>query len=273
IDLRGWIAGPVLWKIALGVGLGIAVGRSLGWLAFHLPRPTRLSRSGDGFVALGITCLAYGLAELAGGYGFISVFVAALALRSTERGHEFHRKMHDFAEELERLLMMLLLVGFGAGIVSGGLLAGLTKASVFYALLALLLVRPACGWLALLGHKAPPGERAVIAFFGIRGLGTIYYLAWGLHHARFGDADVLWSTASLTILISIVLHGLTVTPVLTWLDWRSGRDLEIAQLEMDLPAPPRPVSGGVPTPLGIGGEAYAQAAPPGPALATSRKLL
>ncbi len=104
-----WLAVDVLWKLGAGLGIGLLTGRVLGFLVFHLPNRANLSRTGDGFVALGITCVAYGVAELAHGYGFLAVFVAALALRATERENEFHKKLHDFAEELERLLMMALL--------------------------------------------------------------------------------------------------------------------------------------------------------------------
>ena len=104
-----WLAVDVLWKIAVGAVFGVAVGRGLGWLMFHLPNLSKLSRTGDGFVALGVTCIAYGCVQFLDGYGFIGVFAAALALRSSSRRHEYHRKMHDYAEELERLLMMVLL--------------------------------------------------------------------------------------------------------------------------------------------------------------------
>ena len=70
----------------------------------------------DGLVALGATLVAYGVAEAAHGYGFLAVFVAALALRETERDHEFHEVMHDFAEQVERLLMMLVLVLLGGAV-------------------------------------------------------------------------------------------------------------------------------------------------------------
>ena len=230
-----WLAVSVLWKIAVGIALGFAIGRGLGWLTFHLPNPAKLSRTGDGFVALGITCLTYAVVELAHGYGFIGVFVAALALRSTHWSHEYHTKMHDYAEELERLLMMVLLVGFGAALVGGGLLQALTWQSMVFAILALFVVRPLSGWISLLGSGGPMSERAVISFFGIRGLGTIYYLAYALNHAAFEQAELLWSTAGLTILISIILHGITVTPVLRFVDRTSGRDTESAQLGLPLP--------------------------------------
>ncbi len=77
------------------------------------------------------------------------------------------------------------------------------------------------GWIGLWGSATPAAERAVISFYGIRGLGTIYYLAYALGHADFGQSDVIWSAAGLIVLISILLHGATVTPVMRRLDaWR-----------------------------------------------------
>jgi NhaP-type Na+/H+ or K+/H+ antiporter len=229
-QLGHWFTTAVLWKLAVGVGLGGVIGWALGWLTFHLPNRAKLSRTGDGFVALGITCLTYGLVEMAHGYGFVAVFVAAVALRATKRGHDYHHKLHSFAEELERLLMMVLLVGFG------GLLRALSWESTAFALICLFVVRPLSGWLALLGTDQPASERAVISFFGIRGLGTIYYLSYALGHGTFEQPDLLWSTVSLTILISVLLHGATVTPVMRYLDVRSGRDTESAQLGLPLPS-------------------------------------
>jgi NhaP-type Na+/H+ or K+/H+ antiporter len=234
--LGKWLAVDVIWKIGAGVALGALIGRGMGWLTFHLPNRAKLSRTGDGLVALGITCLTYAAVEAAHGYGFVGVFVAALALRSAHRGHGYHHKMHNYAEELERLLMMVLLVGFGAALVGGGLLAALTWQAVAFALAALFVVRPLCGWVSLLGFAEPASERAVISFFGIRGVGTVYYLAYAMHHAAFEQADLLWATAGLTILVSILLHGVTVTPILSYLDRRSGRDTESAQLGLPLPS-------------------------------------
>ena len=100
--------------------MGVAVGRGLGWLTFRMPNRARLSRTGDGFVALGITTVAYSVAEMMQGYGFLAVFVAAIAFRGTERRHRYHEKLHDFVEQIERLLMMILLVLFGGALAAGG---------------------------------------------------------------------------------------------------------------------------------------------------------
>ncbi|HEV2565813.1 MAG TPA: cation:proton antiporter [Microvirga sp.] len=215
-----WFAYAVVWKILAGVGMGYLVGRALGWLTFHLPNRAKLSRTGAGFVALGITCVAYGLTEMVRGYGFLAVFVAALALRATEPEHDYHQKLHDFAEELERLMMMVLLVLFGGAMTGGDLFDALTWQAAVFGLLALFMVRPLAGWIGLVGTDPPPGERAAISFFGIRGIGSIYYLAYAFGHATFDNVPLLWSTAGFIILVSIVLHGITVTPTMRRLDLR-----------------------------------------------------
>ena len=218
-----WLTLDVGWRLAAGIAVGIAVGHGLGWLTFRLPNRSKLSRTGDGFVALGITAIAYSLAEMAHGYGFLSVFVSAVAFRSFERRHRYHEKLHDFVEQIERLLMMMLLVLFGGALAEGGLLKDTSWAVVGFAVLTLLVVRPLVAWISLLGRKEPTPERAIIAFFGIRGIGSVYYIAFALGRAPFEQPNVLWNAVSLVIVISIALHGITVTPIMRFIDKRRGR--------------------------------------------------
>ena len=119
----------------------------------------RLARHSEGFLALAATFLAYGLVEVVGGYGFLAVFVAARAIRSAERSHEFHQVLHDFAEQVERLLTVLLLLLFGGAVV-GGLLAPLTWPAAAVGL-ALVLRDPAAGGLAVAARRAGPAGRAL----------------------------------------------------------------------------------------------------------------
>ena len=216
--LRDWLWFDVVCRITVGIGSGWIIGRLLGLVIFRLPNRTRLSSTGDGFVALGATLLAYGLTELLHGYGFLAVFVAALTLRSTERRHRYHADLHAFSEQIERLLMMALLVCFGVAIAEGTVFGGVTWRTVAVALLVLFVIRPLCGWLCLVGVPLPWRERAAIAFFGIRGLGSFYYLAFALGEAEFTGPEVLWATVCLVVLGSILLHGITVTPAMLWLD-------------------------------------------------------
>ncbi len=213
-----WAWDAVLVRLGVGLVAGIVLGKAMGWIVYHVPTGTRLSRTGDGFVALGATLSIYALTELLHGYGFLAVFVAGLMLRRSAEGHDYNTRMHDFADEVERLLMMALLVFFGGMLVAGQLLASLGWREIAYAALALFVVRPVIGWISLIGTPCPPFERGVVAFFGIRGLGSVYYLAYGVNHGGFERETTLWSTLGLIILVSIVLHGVTVTPIMKRLD-------------------------------------------------------
>jgi len=164
-------------------------------------------------IALGVTLAVYTATELAHGYVFLAVFVAGLMIRRSAQGHDFNKRLHDVADESERLLMMLLLVLFG-GMLAGGLLDDLGWQEVTFAAIMLLIIRPLAGWISLIGVKRPKLELAIISFFGIRGMGSVYYLSYGFNHAAFDYEYSLWGTLGLIIVASIVMHGVLVTPAL-----------------------------------------------------------
>ena len=218
-----WLSSRVLWEIGAGVGGGWLIGRGFGWLTFHVSAETKLAQTGDGLIALAATCVSYGLTEMIHCYGFLAVFVTALTFRSTHREHDFHHDMHDVTEQIERLAMMVLLLLFGGALVSG-LLASVTWTDAAVALVILLVIRPLTGMIGLAGLQADRSERLTLAFFGIRGVGSIYYLAYGLNHIDVAGGTRLWGLVGLVVLFSIVLHGLTVTPIMRSLDRQQGRD-------------------------------------------------
>jgi NhaP-type Na+/H+ or K+/H+ antiporter len=216
-----WLTLDVAYRLAVGVGGGLLIGWLLGKLFFRARSETlRLARHSEGFLALAATFLAYGLVEMIHGYGFLAVFVAARAIRSAERSHEFHQVLHDFAEQVERLLTVLLLLLLGGAVV-GGLLAPLTWTAAAVGLALVFLIRPVAGWIALRGAPGRPAEHWVIALFGIRGVGSFYYLAYATTHADFPQADLLWATIGLVVIVSVVVHGIAATPVMQLLD-RAG---------------------------------------------------
>lgn len=215
-----WFGFNVVWKIGGGLAIGYGVGRMLGGLLFHLPKDASLFRTGDGFVALGITFLAYGVTEMAEAYGFLAVFVTALTLRSVERRHEYHETLHHFTEELERLLMMALLVLFGGALSAGNLLGALSWEAAAFGGVAIVVIRPVTAWISLAGLGYVPTERAAISFYGIRGLGSVYYLSYALQKIQFEATDLLWSVVAFVVLLSIVLHGASATPVMRCLKAR-----------------------------------------------------
>jgi NhaP-type Na+/H+ or K+/H+ antiporter len=220
--LIDWLSYDVAWKLLAGLAAGWLIGRLFGWLTFWVPG-TSLAKTGDGLIAVACTLVAYGATEAIHGYGFLAVFISALTLRHAHRQHEFQREMHDITEQLERIAMMVVLLLFGGALV-GGLLAPLTWTDVALAAGVLLVVRPLSGLIGMIGLKASWSERLTLAFFGIRGVGSFYYLAYGLNHAPIAGAERLWAIVGLIVLASVLLHGLTVTPVMRGLDRQRGAD-------------------------------------------------
>ena len=235
--LAEWLTYRVAWEIGGGIVGGWLIGRLFGWLTFHVPAKTKLAKTGDGLIALSATFVSYGLTEIVHVYGFLAVFVTALTFRHTHRSHDFQNDMHDLTEQVERLVMMVVLILFGGALVSG-LLTAVTWTDVGVAAVILLVIRPAAGWIGLLGFRAVPGEKLTLAFFGIRGVGTIYYLAYGMNHMAFAGAERIWGLAGLIILGSILLHGLTVTPIMRSLDRQQGRDPDVEENPASEDGPP-----------------------------------
>lgn len=231
--IGGWLAVDVAWKLAAGLVMGLLMGRFIGWLIFRESRKS-LSRAGDGLVALGATLIAYAATEVVHGYGFLAVFVCALTIRASERDHDFHAQMHDFSDQIERLLMMLVLVLFG-GALANGLFDALTWIDAGIGLAILLIVRPVAGFVSMIGSPIRGRDRALLAFLGIRGLGSVYYVAYALSHGEFGNSERLWAITGFVILGSIVIHGITSTPLMRWID-RSSQKAEPDQPAQDVNA-------------------------------------
>ena len=150
------------------------------------------------------------------------MFVAARAIRSAERSHDYHQVLHDFAEQVERLLTVLLLLLFGGAVVNG-LLGDLTWQAAVVGLALVFVIRPLVGWLSLRGAPGRPAEHWVIAAFGIRGIGSFFYLAYATSHADFPGADLVWATVGLVVIVSVVVHGVAATPVMQLLDREGER--------------------------------------------------
>lgn len=130
--------------------------------------------------------------------------------------------MHEFVTQVERLLTMGLLLAFGYSLGSG-LLADLTWQGALLGLVAVLVIRPLVGSVATYGSGVPVRDRRSIAFFGVRGIGSFYYMAFATGSAQFPDPGMLWSTVAFTVLVSVVVHGSTAAPVLRTIDRRMGR--------------------------------------------------
>jgi NhaP-type Na+/H+ or K+/H+ antiporter len=222
-----WVAWELVGKVAIGVVAGIAVGWLLAKVAFSSPAPSlRLAEIGEPLLALAAVLLAYGVAEVAQGYGFLAVFTCAMTLRSWERGHDYHVHMHESIERLERLLTLVVLLLLGVVLTNGvlgdlgwdGALVGLALVFVIRPLTAILALR--VGYVPSKGRKGSLDTREcwATAFFGVRGVGSLFYLAYATNEAEFGDHEQLWAVVAFTIALSVLVHGITATPVMKRLE-------------------------------------------------------
>ncbi|HEX2178180.1 MAG TPA: cation:proton antiporter [Actinomycetota bacterium] len=209
-----WLLVDLVYKIVAGVVIGVVAGRFLALLLFRVgDHHTKLAHSREGLVAVAVTLISYALTELAHGYGFIAVFVAALVIRDIERDHEYHKELTRFADQLERLASAVILLLFGGALVQG-LLAPIDLPMVLVAAAILLLVRPLSGLIGIGRLKMETVEKPAIAFLGIRGIGSFYYLAYALNHASFSNAEELWAAVSVVVGASILIHGITAKPAI-----------------------------------------------------------
>jgi NhaP-type Na+/H+ or K+/H+ antiporter len=218
-----WVAWELVGKILIGFFVGAFVGWVLAKLAFRARRMSlRLAEQGEPLLALAALATSFGAAELLGGYGFIAVFCCGMAIRNAERSHHYQEAMHGVVERLERLLTLFVLLCLGIA-MTRGLLDALDWRGVGVAVALVLLIRPVSGVLSLVpfarrGHGMDRRERLVTAFFGVRGVGSLYYLAYAAGEGEFDELRWLWATLAFTIALSVVVHGVLAKPAMNWLE-------------------------------------------------------
>ncbi|MGO4602823.1 cation:proton antiporter [Terrabacter sp. 2YAF2] len=226
-----WFAWDLVGKVVIGVAVGITVGWGLARIAFRSSRRSlRLAEQGEPLLALAALVLTYGASQLVGGYGFLSVFACGMTLRAAERNHHYHRSMHEVVQRLERLLTLIILLMLGMAMTKG-VLGHLDWRGVVIALALVFVLRPLAGWVSLRLRARPanlPGglgrrETLATAFFGVRGIGSLYYLAFAAGEHAFSDERWMWSTVAFTILLSVMVHGTLATPVMRYLERRRER--------------------------------------------------
>lgn len=225
VALAGGMGADLLWrwaiddlvvKIAIGTAGGVAFGWLVGNALFRWPARAVMQDMAADVVVLGAVFAIYGATELLGGYGFIAVFVGGLMVRRASHGNPAQAELFAFAEALERALTALLLVA--GGVALGLMLPFVGLAEIAVAGLLLLVIRPVAGWLALLPFGMPGRERAIVAMFGVRGIGSLYYLAFAAGKADFEGVATVWAIVLVTILGSTLVHGLTAEPIMARLD-------------------------------------------------------
>ena len=233
VDAENWGAALLEWawwdfayRIAVGTLLGYLIGRGLAWVFRKFKQrmsSVRDTEIEEGFFVLAATLLTYSITEIAEGYGFLAVFVAAAVSRRTQMlDEEDQLESYTAADQVEQAILGIFLIAFGGIIATGGL-ADLTLPGALLGVLLILVVRPLAGLVAFLPSGLPWVEKLAISYFGIRGVGSLYYLSYAHNSDYFQEIDTVWSIVNFTMLFSIFVHGLSVKPVLRWVDQRMGR--------------------------------------------------
>ncbi len=237
-----WIAIDLVWAVVAGLGTGIVLGTLVGRLVLYLREAHREAVGLDDFLALGLIALAYGAALLLKGYGFLAVFAAGLALRRIEfraaDGEEppdevmvaaasadaeelatdpdkapayMAQAALGFTEQLERIgeVAVVLLLG---GMLSRDFLP---PGALWFIPLLLLVIRPLSVYAGTIGSRSTPAQRRLIGWFGIRGIGSVYYLTYAMQHGLPEPlARTLAALVLATVAVSVIVHGSSVTPLM-----------------------------------------------------------
>ena len=237
------MVGGVAWGIASGVGVGWLLGLATARLVAFLRSRHGQALGLEGFFALGLIMLSYGAALAVHGYGFLAVFAAGVAMRRVEhrtsgrktsketvgvvdsedveatstnpdKAHAFvAESVMGFTIELEHIAEAVLILLIGA-LVSRYWADMLTWTGAAVVASLLLVIRPTATWLALIGSRASRHQRRLIGWFGIRGVGSLYYLMLSLEQGPRAELLPLVPQVLAIIAVSIVLHGISATPLM-----------------------------------------------------------
>ena len=213
--LGEWALADVAYAIAAGVLIGGLGGYGLGALAVRLRKRRLLDKAFDAWLAIPSVLTVYALAEIAGGYGFIAAFAGGLAFRRYEHSHDdYNRTVHEGAEVVEKIGELAVILMLGSMLTFAGLGEPGVEGWLLVPLL-LLVIRPAAVLISLLRSGLPGSERAFIAWFGVRGVGSLYYLAVAVSTGVLGpdEAKIVTWTAIACVIVSIFVHGTTAEPL------------------------------------------------------------
>jgi NhaP-type Na+/H+ or K+/H+ antiporter len=227
-DLR-WVGVELLWSVSGGLAIGFLVGTAVARGVRALRAWRRDALRFDEFLLLGVIGLSYGAALLAHTLGFLSVFAAGLALRRADdiragRPDDADElpltpSMLNVNEQLERILEVAVVLLVGVMISTGYW----SRAGLLLAALLFCVIRPLSVWLGVLGDPVSRTPRRLLAWFGIRGIGSVYYAIFAARHGVRQDAPELLACVMTVVAASIVVHGISATPLMGFYQRRRAR--------------------------------------------------
>ncbi|GGX96810.1 sodium:proton antiporter [Litchfieldella qijiaojingensis] len=239
-----WLAVDVFWASGAGIGIGILAGVGVGWLVNKIRTTFVGTAFLESFLGLGLIAFAYGVSLLVDAWGFLAVFSAAVALRHTELklaglkqdySVPVETRLDDepqavahvhvsesslaFNEHLERLAEIVLVLLIGGSLFWDSW----SWRAVGFAAFLFFVARPISVHLGLLGSRAPMRMRHLVGWFGVRGIGSLYYLMYAIQHGLpEGIALELIHLTLVVVALSILVHGVSVKPTIARY-WRSRK--------------------------------------------------
>ncbi len=206
--LWGWFVMDFVYRIVIGIAIGWFAGWLLNKIIIVLPKREHFDRTHTGILVISLTLLPYGMAELASAYGFVAVFVAAAVFRNLESNHKYQKNLHNFSEEIENILVAVIFVLLGI-YAANDLLSNLTMGHVIFCVVLIFIVRPLIGYISFLGSSLQPMQRFTMSFFGIRGIGSLFYISFAFYAQEFEQADEAFALVAFLIILSVAVHGLS----------------------------------------------------------------
>ena len=204
-----------LLSVLVQIGLGIVAGLVFGYLGTRFvqwgQRSGWMSRIYQKLSALALILLAYGLAELIGGNGFIAAFCFGLA-STNFAGNEESEDLFEYAETEVTIFMLLTFLLFGAVMLPPAIEA-INPEIVLYAVLSLTLVRMLSVAISMVGAKIRPVTNLFLGWFGPRGIASILYVFIVLESENLPGIELIYSVTMITVFLSIFLHGVTAAPL------------------------------------------------------------
>jgi sodium/hydrogen antiporter len=215
-----WVLVDIIWAIFAGIVMGILVAKAVTWIDKRLQRYRPADELMEDFIALSTILLTYSLTEVVNGYGFLAVFVAGIVVQRSYRDPEKPLSQLRFTERIEKLMEVATILLLGSLLRLKPILA-FGVDTMLVAGLSIFLIRPLGAWISTIGSPLHPASRWLCGWFGIRGVGSIYYLTYAFGKGLKGELGerIAWITFT-TIVISVILHGISSTPLMNWYERR-----------------------------------------------------
>ncbi len=195
-----------LMQVVLGPLMGVGVGCLGAFLVARSYAKDWLAESAEGMIAVGLAFSAFGLAELIGGNGFIAAFAAGIAFGNTlQKKCKF---LYEFAESEGQILILLTFLMFGSTMMPHAVEQA-SWGTVLFGFLALTVIRMLPVQLSLVATRLRAPTVAFLGWFGPRGLASILFVLLIAEEYEIGQYERILTVVVVTVVLSIVLHGVT----------------------------------------------------------------